>query len=79
MNASQGYESPGIAGSGAIAGDADDDDAVVDLGRVHAKPRSRRAIDPAEAAQIVEDRFEQIDRHDHVDMLGAAGSLALEL
>jgi len=32
-----------------------------------------------EFAQIVEHRLEQIDRHDHVDVLGLAPALALEL
>src|SRR5579871_3599602 len=50
----------------AVAGNADHDDAVIDLGRVHAKPRPRRLVDLAEAAKIVEHGTQQIDRNDHV-------------
>src|ERR1700722_6017151 len=60
----------------AFRGDADHDDAVVDLGRKHPEPGPRRLVDAAEFAQIVEHRLEQIDRHDHVDMLGLSLSLA---
>ena len=62
-----------------LAGDADHHEAVVDLGRVHAEPRPRRLVDAAELAQIVEHRFQQVDRHDHVDVLGLAVALAFEL
>src|SRR6202790_2700925 len=62
-----------------FCGDADPHHAVVDLGRKHPEPRPRRLVDAAEFAQIVEHRLEQVDRHDHVDMLGLALALALEL
>src|SRR5581483_2822255 len=67
------------AGRGAVVGDADDDDLVVDLGRIEPEPRSRRPVDATEFAQIIEHRLEQVDRHDHVDMLGLAVALAFEL
>ena len=62
-----------------LAGDADHDEAVVDLGGVHAKPRPRRLVDAAEFPDVVEHRFQQVDRHDHVDVLGLAVALAFEL
>ena len=57
-------------------------DATTGFGLVQALGRLN--IDPiplgsSATAQIVEYGREQIDRHDHVDMLGLAGTLALEL
>src|SRR5579863_2769438 len=49
----------------ALCGDADDHDLVVDLGGIHAKPGARRLVDAAELAQIVQDRLQEVDRHDH--------------
>ena len=62
-----------------ILGDADDNEAVVDFGGVHAKPWPRRLVDAAEFPDVVEHRFQQVDRHDHVDVLGLAVALAFEL
>ena len=50
-------------------GEADDDEPVFHFGGVEAEPRPRRRVAPAEFHQIVEDRLEQIDRHDHVEIL----------
>ena len=47
------------------------DDAVVDLGRIEAEPGPRRPVGPAVAQEVVEDRLEQIDRDDHVEVAGA--------
>src|SRR5579863_5373246 len=60
-------------------GNPDDDDALVDFGRIHPKPGARRLVDAAEFSQVVEYRFQEIDRHDHVDMLRLALALALKL
>ena len=57
--------------AGPFGGDADRHDLVLDLGRVHPEPGPRRLVDAAELAQIVEHRLEQIDRHDHVEMLAS--------
>ena len=46
---------------------------------IHAEPGSRRFVDATELAQIIQHRLEQIDRHDHVDMLVFAVALAFEL
>src|ERR1700687_5830507 len=64
---------------GPLPGDADHHDLIVDLGRVHTEPGPRRLVDAAELSQVVEHRLEQIDRHDHVDVLGLALALAFEL
>ena len=63
----------------AVGGDADHHDLIVNLGRVHSEPGARRLVDAAEFTQIVEHRLEQVDRHDHVDVLGLALALAFEL
>ncbi len=57
---------------GAALGEAGDEDRALGLGGVHAEPGPRRAVDPAEAQQVVEDRREQVDRHDHVALRGDA-------
>src|SRR5829696_6265110 len=62
-----------------LAGDADHHDAVVDFGGVHAEPRPRRPVDAADFPDVVEHGLQQIDRHDHVDVLGPALALAFEL
>src|SRR5262249_17147582 len=49
--------------------DADDHYLVFDLGRIKTEPRPHRSIDAAELAEIVEDWIQQVDRHDHVEML----------
>src|ERR1700716_849358 len=59
--------------------DPDHHHLVLDFGREHPEPGPRRLVDATEFAQIVEHRLEQIDRHDHVDVLGLAPALALEL
>src|SRR4051812_32593834 len=66
-------------GGRAVGGDPDHNHAVVDLGRKESEPRPCRLVDAAEPAQIVQDRFQQVDRHDHVDVLGLAVALAFEL
>src|SRR6516225_10128537 len=53
------------------AGEADHHDAVVDLGGEEAEPRARWPIAGAIADEVVEYRFEQIDRDAHVQMLVA--------
>jgi hypothetical protein len=55
-----------------LVGQADDDQPVLDLGGVEPEPRPRRRVAPAELHQVVEDRIQQIDRHDHVDVLRLA-------
>ena len=54
---------------GAAAGDASDHDVVVKLGCVEAEPWARRIVAPAKCEKIVEDRPQQVDGHDHVEML----------
>src|SRR3984893_11937995 len=58
---------PGTLGRTAIS-EADHHDAVVDFGSIEAEPRAGRTIGPAVPQQVVEDRLEEIDRHDHVEM-----------
>src|SRR6185437_10494141 len=59
--------------------DADDHDPVLDLGRIHSEPGPRRAVDAAQFAQVIEDRFKEVDRHNHVDMFALAAALTLKL
>src|SRR5690242_18605184 len=49
-------------------GEADDDHTILDLGRIEPEPRPRRGVAAAELHEIVDDRFQQIDRHHHVDV-----------
>ena len=51
-------------------GETDNDQAVFDLGTIETEPRPRRCAAPPEFHEIVDDRFQQIDRHHHVDVLG---------
>src|SRR5205807_8228921 len=44
-------------------------DLVLDLGRIEPEPWTRRAVRPAELQQIVKNRFEIVDRYDHVEVL----------
>src|SRR5581483_8366114 len=62
-----------------LRGNPDDDDASVDLGGKHSKPGARRLVDTAELSQVIEYRFQEIDRHNHVDMLRLAVAIALKL
>src|SRR6202521_3183177 len=48
--------------------EADDHDAIFDLRRVKPEPGSRRPVGPPVAQEVIEDRLEEIDRHDHVEM-----------
>jgi len=43
------------------------------------EPGPRRLVDPAELSEVIEHRLEEIDWHDHVDVLGFALALAFEL
>ena len=56
---------------------AGDHDAVGGVGREQAEPGAGRAIDPAVAQQVVQDRRQEVDRHDHVadQALALAGHL----
>ena len=54
----------------AAGGQPDDDHPVVDHGDVKTEPRPRRAIGPSQRQQVIENRFEEVDRHDHVEMIG---------
>src|SRR5262245_36793621 len=54
-------------------------DLVFNFGRVKPEPWAHRAVHPAELAQILEHRREEIDRYDHVEMLVLAVARALEL
>src|SRR5262245_57444239 len=54
----------------AAARHADNHDPVLDLAGIEAEPRPRRAIPPPIREEIVKDRVQEIDRHDHVEMLG---------
>src|SRR4029077_8955087 len=51
---------------------ARDDDFIAIFGRKDAKPRACRLVDPAVGEQIVEDRRQKVDRHDHIDVARAA-------
>src|SRR4029453_6777812 len=55
---------------GAAGGPPAHDDFVVGLGGVEAEPWARRMIWPAQGKEILEDRLEKVDRHDHVERLG---------
>src|SRR6516162_5337082 len=62
-------------------GQADNDQAILDFGCVEAEPRPRRRVAAAEFHEVVDDRFQQIDRHHHVDVLSLtplAGVLELQ-
>src|SRR6202521_3181934 len=68
------------AARGAALGETRDHDALVDLGGVEPEPRPRRAAEAAELHEIVQHRLQDVDRHHHVDRLGAAAvARALEL
>src|SRR4029453_4473014 len=56
---------------GPAVGQPHHDHAVIDLGGIEPEPGPGRTIATAKREQIVEDRLEQIDRHDHVEMLAA--------
>src|SRR4029077_6903370 len=69
----------GALGRSAV-GEADDDEPVLHLGREQAEPGlprggeqaeqgPRRRVAPAELREVVENRLQQVDRHDHVDVL----------
>src|SRR5439155_7416730 len=53
--------------------------AVVDLGGVEAEPRPRRSVAPSEREQVVEDRLQQIDGNDHVEVLSALPARLFEM
>src|SRR4029077_8236290 len=58
----------GALGRSAV-GETDDDEAVLHLGREQAEPGPRGRVAPAELREVVENRLQQVDRHDHVDVL----------
>src|SRR3954469_8072233 len=64
---------------GPAAGETDHHDPVVDLGGVESEPWPRRTIAAAEGEQVVEERLQEIDRHDHVEVLVALLPWLLEL
>src|SRR6266849_2038120 len=65
---------------GPAGGQPDDDDPVLDFAGVEAEPWSRRTIAPTIGHQVVQDLLRQVDRHDHVQMLGRPDlARALEL
>src|ERR1700730_9220865 len=53
-------------------GETDDDDSVLDLGGVDTEPRSWGMIGAAKCEEVVENRRKEIDRHDHVEVIGGA-------
>jgi len=55
-----------------LVGEPDDHHLALRLGGVEPEPRPRRAVGLAEGQQVVEDRRQQVDRHDHVEGLGPA-------
>ena len=59
-------------GGRAASGHADDHDLAIALGGKGAEPWPRRLVDLAASQQVVEDRRQQIDRHDHVDVRALA-------
>ena len=65
------WRKPGLRRRAAF-GDAHDHDLAIALGRKGSEPRARRLADLSAGQQIVEDRRQQIDRHDHVDVGGLA-------
>ena len=52
----------------AAVGDPGDDDPTVALRGIDADPRPRRLVDAAPGAQLLDQRRQQVDRHDHVDV-----------
>src|SRR5262249_62393732 len=55
---------------GAAAGYPRDHHFVVDLSGVETEPRPRRMVRTTQREKILKDRFEKIDRHNHVQRLG---------
>src|SRR5690348_17509437 len=53
----------------AAIGQTDNDQTILDLGRIEPEPRPRRRVAAAELHEIVDDRVQQIDRYHHVDVL----------
>src|SRR5262245_52494591 len=53
---------------GAVLGQPDDHQLILDRGGVEAEPGPRRLVRPPQREQVVEDRLQQIDRHDHVEV-----------
>src|SRR5207248_4333026 len=57
--------------------EAGDHEARARFGRIQAEPGPRQAVRPAELDHVVEDRREDVDRHDHVALDGAGVDLLL--
>src|SRR5262245_53040842 len=53
----------------AAAGEPQDGDVAADLGGVDAEPGARGPVGAADGEEVVQDRLDEIDRHDHVDVL----------
>src|SRR6056297_1030960 len=58
---------PGLL-SGAIRGNPGDNDLVVDLSGIKAKPRPRRTLGAANFHEVVDDWFQEIDRDNHIEI-----------
>src|SRR6516165_4915214 len=67
------------AGGGSFGSDADNHDLVFDLGRIKAEPWPHGSVDATKFAEIVEHRVQQIDRHNHIEMLVLAFACTLKL
>ena len=52
---------------------------IVDLGRVEPEPRPRRPVAHAKREQVVKDRLEQINWHNHVEVFGPLFARLLKL
>src|SRR6185503_3595137 len=61
---------------GPLLREADDHDMLFHFAGIEPKPWPRRAAWAAGGDQIIENGFDQVDRHDHVEMFGRAFALA---